>query len=168
MSLAALAEEQRSQPQQDAVEKAGQASVEKAAEFFDETLISEAAPPLGTSAKRKGGRPRLLTDEVRRQVVLLLSVGLSRRRAAERVGVSHTTISQAAKNDPDFAAELERAEDLAGAERNLHIAALSRRSWKAAAWLVVHHQKYRASESKKGRGDFDETQAPVANGRSDL
>lgn len=138
------AQQQVPDAQQHAVQKCDETSVAEARELFNETPIPESSLTLRVTmpAKNKGGRPRRLTDEVRQQVALLLSVGLSRRRAAQRVGVSHTTISRAAKEDPVFAEQLERAEHLAASERTVHIAKLSRRSWKAAAWLILHHEKY--------------------------
>ena len=55
-----------------------------------------------------GGRPRVLTDEVRAEVCKLLAVGMSRRQAAAYLDIDATTISHAAKRDPDFAATCSR------------------------------------------------------------
>ena len=58
----------------------------------------------------KTGRPAVLDEKKRRQVVAILANGSSRRVAALVVGCSHSTIGRTAQRDPEFAAELDAAE----------------------------------------------------------
>ncbi len=78
-------------------------------------------------------------DEAKRKVILaLLTNGSSRRVAAAYVGCSPGTITRTALRDPDFAAELARAENHAEVEalRALREAARKDRYWRAAAWIL--------------------------------
>jgi hypothetical protein len=88
-----------------------------------------------------GGRPRVLTDEVRAEVCKLLAVGMSRRQAAAYLDIDATTISHAAKRDPDFARNLKRAEELGTVQPLMALMAASRRNWRAAAWFLKHRKE---------------------------
>ena len=79
---------------------------------------------------------RVLTPELLEDFFLLLSVGLSRRQAAARLGLEHSTISHAAANDEELAGLLRRAEDMAGGEPILCLIAASRKNWRAALSLI--------------------------------
>jgi len=86
----------------------------------------------------KLGRPAILDERKRRQVVAILANGSSRRVAAHVVGCSHSTIVRTAQRDPQFAADIEAAEY--GVEvralRQINAAADKDRYWRAAAWLL--------------------------------
>jgi hypothetical protein len=84
------------------------------------------------------GRPPVL-DQIKRQKILaILANGSSRRVAAQYVGVATSTVIRTAQRDPDFAAELARAEQNAeiDALHFLRRAARKDRYWRAAAWLL--------------------------------
>jgi hypothetical protein len=117
-------------------------SVEEFAALFHEKTagLDDEVPPRAPLGKR--GRPTVLTPEVQSQLALLLSLGISRRQAAAHLDLDPSTVSHAAKRDPQFAQLLERAESLAGAHSWLCIAAESRHNWRAAAWLIEHQRKY--------------------------
>lgn len=105
------------------------------------TLAEEVLPELAKVAplvRRRG--PRVLTHETVEEFCRLLSVGLSRRQAAARLDVDHSTVSKAAKEDPELATLLQRAEDLAAGEPLLCLIAASRKSWRAALSLIKHRQ----------------------------
>jgi hypothetical protein len=91
-------------------------------------------PPDG----RKPGRPPVLDDDKRRTIIAMLTNGSSARVAAAYVGCAPTTIARTAGRDPDFAAELARAQQNAEIEalRFLRKAARKDRYWRAAAWLL--------------------------------
>ncbi|MCE9527352.1 MAG: hypothetical protein K8R36_15000 [Planctomycetales bacterium] len=89
----------------------------------------------------RGGRPSVLTPEVREQVFKLLAVGMSRRQAGAYLDIDPTTITHAAKRDPEFARNLKRAEELGSARPLMTLMAVSRRNWRAAAWLVKHRKE---------------------------
>jgi hypothetical protein len=76
------------------------------------------------------------------QLCLLLSVGLSRRQAAAYLGIDHTTLSHSAARDADFSGDLKRAEDVAAGRPLLSIFDASRKSWRAAVWLVEHRRQH--------------------------
>ena len=62
------------------------------------------------TGKRPIGRPRALTPDKINQVLAFLAAGGSRKKAAEYVGVSVTTIADEAKRNEDFSDRLTRAE----------------------------------------------------------
>jgi len=68
----------------------------------------------------------------------MLANGSSLRVAARYVGCASTTITRTAARDPQFAADLARAEQNAEIEalRLLRRAARKERYWRAAAWLL--------------------------------
>ncbi|MBC7856228.1 MAG: hypothetical protein IAF94_22585 [Pirellulaceae bacterium] len=92
-------------------------------------------PPL---IRRRG--PRVLTPETVEEFCRLLSVGLSRRKAAARLDIDASTVSKAAKEDPELAALIQRAEDIAAGDPFLCLIAASRKSWRAALSLIRHRQ----------------------------
>src|SRR5436190_11642225 len=61
----------------------------------------------------RGGRPKVLTPQVKEELCKLLSIGLSRRQAASWLDIDHSTISHMAARDEDFARSVTRAEELA-------------------------------------------------------
>jgi len=108
------------------------------------TLAEEVLPELPKIApliRRRG--PRVLTPETVEEFCRLLSVGLSRRQAAARLDIDPTTVSHAARQDPELAALIQRAEDIAAGEPFLCLIAASRKSWRAAVQLMQHRQNFR-------------------------
>jgi hypothetical protein len=59
----------------------------------------------------RGGRPRAITPEKRRQLLHILRRGQSRRHAAERIGIDAATITRAVRRDPRLALEVMEAEE---------------------------------------------------------
>lgn len=105
------------------------------------SLADEVLPELPQIApliRRRG--PRVLTPEVVENFCRFLSVGLSRRQAAARLDIDPTTVSKAAKEDPELAALLQRAEDVAAGDPLLCLIAASRKSWRAALSLIKHRK----------------------------
>jgi hypothetical protein len=86
-------------------------------------------------AKRPRGRPRRFDDQRREVLCTLISIGLSRRAAAESVGVPPSSVAHAARTDPQFAMRLRDAE-IARAVRPPEFADIGRRGWHAAARLL--------------------------------
>ena len=89
----------------------------------------------------RGGRPKVLTPEVKEELCKLLSIGLSRRQAASWLDIDHSTISHMAARDEDFARSITRAEELASVQPMMVLAAASRKNWRAAAWMLTHNLK---------------------------
>jgi hypothetical protein len=83
-------------------------------------------------------REGILDQSKRATIVALLTNGSSRRIAARYVGCSPSTITRTADRDPQFAEQIERAEQEAEilALRNLRNAASQERYWRASAWLL--------------------------------
>ena len=107
------------------------------------TLAEEVLPRLPKEAPpRKRGKARVLTPEVLEEFCLLVSVGLSRRQAAARLGLEHSTISRAAGQDGELAADLRRAEEMANSEPMLCLIAASRKHWRAALSLMKYKRDY--------------------------
>ncbi len=86
----------------------------------------------------KTGRPPVLDEYKRREILAIVSVGCSRRTAARYVGCSVSTIQNTAERDPAFGQRLRRAEQSAevGYMRNIQKAAAKEQYWRAAAWAL--------------------------------
>jgi hypothetical protein len=107
------------------------------------TLAEEVLPELPKVApliRRRG--PRVLTPDAVENFCRLLSVGLSRRQAAARLDIDPTTVSHAARQDPELAALIQRAEDVAAGDPLLCLIAASRKSWRAAVRLMEHRRSF--------------------------
>jgi len=93
---------------------------------------------LDQPAGPNGGRPPVLDETKRRTIIALLANGSSRRMAAGYVGCAPSTLTRTAARDPEFAAQLARAEGNAETEALsfLRQAARKERYWRAAAWLL--------------------------------
>ena len=89
----------------------------------------------------RGGRPTVLTPEMREQIFKLLAVGMSRRQAGAYLDIDPTTITHAAKREPEFAQNLQRAEQLGSVQPLMTLMAASKRNWRAAAWLLKHRKE---------------------------
>jgi hypothetical protein len=86
------------------------------------------------------GRPRTLDEELRCRVVSLMSVGLSLRQTAAKVGVHHTAIMAAMRRDREFAEQVSEARSESVAQPLAVVIKAARRDWRAAAWLAKHLQ----------------------------
>ena len=82
-----------------------------------------------------------LSREEKERVAMLMSYGHSLRQAASRIGRAHTTISRQLKKDPDFAAQLERYRTYAETDALSEVVKASKKSWRAAAWLLTYLQR---------------------------
>ena len=87
---------------------------------------------------KKGGRPPVLNETKRLQIVAILSVGCSQAVAAQFVGCSPSTIQNTAERDPNFAEELGKAKSNAELilVKNIRKAAKKEQYWRAAAWAL--------------------------------
>jgi len=83
-------------------------------------------------------RRRLLTELNKQAIVELVYRGASRREVAVIAHCSHTTIGREAARDPDFAAQLAKAEAGTSFEAisSIRKAAKEPRYWRAAAWIL--------------------------------
>jgi hypothetical protein len=88
----------------------------------------------------KRGRPPILDETKRREVVAILSTGCSQASAADYVGCSVSTIRRTLQRDPLFAQAIGRARSNAEVSlvRNIRRAAEDRKYWRAAAWALQH------------------------------
>jgi len=86
----------------------------------------------------KRGRPPVLDDGKRREILAILSTGCSQAMAAEYVGCSVSTIQRTVERDPLFAESLGKARNNAelGLVRNIRNAANNEKYWRAAAWAL--------------------------------
>ena len=111
----------------------------------------------GTNGERR--RSRVMTRDVRWQICCYLQAGMSRRQAAAFVGCHHTAITRAAQRDAQFAAELEQSERISEALPMLRIVKASRKSWRAAAWLVKNNKPHgwlrREHQEERDREDAE-------------
>lgn len=80
----------------------------------------------------------MLTDDQRREALLIASVGCDRETAAKYVGCNLQQLNATVYGEPEFAEQLRRAE--AGCElahmRNIQQAARDERHWRASVWWL--------------------------------
>lgn len=86
----------------------------------------------------KIGRPPVLDHVKKREILAIVAMGCSRRTAASYVGCSPKTILNTADRDPEFAAQLRRAEHASEIEylQRIRNAAKKEQYWRAAAWAL--------------------------------
>lgn len=86
------------------------------------------------------GRPLLLDEMKRREIVAVLSMGGTREMAANYVGCHPTTIWRTANRLPEFAAAMTRAESNHEMQHLGHVSSAAKdvRHWRAAAWTLEH------------------------------
>lgn len=133
--VASVAKSEEFRNAQGGIEREGEADQSLA----ESDLLSKLPQPVLTAGR---GRPKAVTPQLQEQLCLLLSVGLSRRQAAAYLGIDHTTLSHTAARDADLSQDLKRAEDIAAGRPLLSIFDASRKSWRAAVWLVEHRRQY--------------------------
>jgi hypothetical protein len=78
-------------------------------------------------------------DATKRQLIIsILANGSSRRVAAQMAGCAASTIQRTAERDPEFAAQIARAEQNLEIEalRNIRNAGKDPRHWRASAWTL--------------------------------
>jgi hypothetical protein len=83
--------------------------------------------------------PSYILDESKRKTITaLIANGSSRRAAARYIGCSASTIARTAARDPQFAAELARAEQALEISllHSIQAAAKNGKNWRAATWLL--------------------------------
>jgi len=86
----------------------------------------------------KCGRPPVLDEIKKREILAILTVGCSRRVAAAYVGCSPSTIRSTAQRDSRFAEQLRHADHQAelGYLSTIQKAGSQERYWRAAAWAL--------------------------------
>ena len=84
------------------------------------------------------GRPPVLDPIKKGEILALLTIGCSRRVAAQYVGCARSTIERTARRDPAFAAKLRQAKTNTeiGFFKNIQQAARKEQYWRAAAWAL--------------------------------
>ena len=86
----------------------------------------------------KRGRPPVLDRPKKRDIVLIISLGHSRRTAARYVGCAPSTITNTAERDAAFAKSLRQADLKSELDnmKNIQEAAKKAQYWRAAAWIL--------------------------------
>jgi hypothetical protein len=92
-------------------------------------------------AEARVGRKHVFDDFLRGRLVSLLAMGLSLRQAGAALGMSHVAISKELKRNPELTEQVTAARFQAQIEPLLVILRESKRSWRAATWVVNYLQK---------------------------
>jgi hypothetical protein len=103
-------------------------------------------------AVARRGRRQSLDERGKGQLLGLLAVGLSLRQAAAVLGVSHTTLRRTLAANAELADEINAARSRAALEPLACVIRESKRSWRAATWLL----KYLDEKLKRGDETHDE------------
>ncbi|MCC6126226.1 MAG: hypothetical protein IT426_14805 [Pirellulales bacterium] len=84
------------------------------------------------------GRPPVLTDIKKAEILAVLAAGCSRQTAAAYVGCDLKTIYNTALRDPEFAVQLEKREAVPEVSHLMNLKNASRESrfWRASAWYL--------------------------------
>ena len=92
-----------------------------------------------------------LTVSEEDRFLMCLTFGLSMRQAAAAIGCHHTTLVKRAKRDHAFAELIERAKSKARTDPLIEVTRASRKSWRAAAWLLQYldRQDHRGGKQVK-------------------
>lgn len=109
-----------------------------------------------SNGKRSVGRPRVLTDGKKKEILAAISMGASRRIAAAYVGVSHQTIGAEAERDSEFSTALVRAES-DSVIRHLKIIEKAGEGgdWRASAWFLARRFPESWSEHRRYSHEHD-------------
>jgi hypothetical protein len=105
------------------------------------------------------GRPRLLDDTRKAEIIGIISAGGSRTMAAEFVGCALTTIYAEARRDEEFDRQLRRAAVRPILWHLNNIQKQAERSWRASAWLLerAYPQQFaRRGAETMTRDDFNQ------------
>ena len=115
--------------------------------------------------KAKRGRPAAFDEHAKGKLVALLALGLSMRQAASLLGVSHTTIQNTLQAEPALAEEITAARFQAQVQPLACVVRESRRSWKAATWLlkyldgkIASHEETPDEEREREHRELEEDQ----------
>ena len=97
----------------------------------------QTAAPLAEAARPRMGRPTLRTPERERVILQALSLGLTRKAAAESSGIAYNTFARWVQTFGDFREEVAKAESRAEARFSARILeAAEGGTWQAAAWWL--------------------------------
>jgi hypothetical protein len=80
----------------------------------------------------------VLDAEARGKLIALLVVGFSLRQAAGVIGVSHTALRKLLARDPELMTEVNVSRSRAAMEPLAVVIRESKRSWRAATWLLKY------------------------------
>lgn len=89
-------------------------------------------------AVSRRGRRQSLDERGKGQLLGLLAVGLSLRQAAAILGVSHTTLRRTLAASAELSDEINAARSRAALEPLACVIRESKRSWRAATWLLKY------------------------------
>jgi hypothetical protein len=87
---------------------------------------------------KKIGRPAAFDAARQETFCTLVGVGLSRRQAADHVGIAASTATRCAERDETFADALRKAEMRFHVDLMEKLRRQSERSWRACVWLLEH------------------------------
>ncbi len=107
------------------------------------------------------GRKHVLDEFMRGRLVSLLAMGLTLRQAASALGLSHVAIWKELKRNAGLSEEVNAARFQAQIEPLLVIVRESKRSWRAATWLINYLSKslQNSEETRDERGRFNKEEA---------
>ena len=108
------------------------------------------------------GRKRVLDAFMRGRLVSLLAMGLTLRQSAAALGLSHNAIWKELKKNAELSEQVNAARFQAQIEPLLVILRESKRSWRAATWLVNY-----LSKSLSRREESADESSLYANERSE-
>ena len=105
----------------------------------DELARQHAVKQKKPAGNSKRNQPLTISEEDR--FLLCLEYGLSIRQAASAIGCHHSTFVKRAKRDKEFARKIAHAKSKARTDPLWEVTLASRKSWRAAAWLLNYLER---------------------------
>jgi hypothetical protein len=135
---------------------AGERADENGVNHAQVVVASEDAPEIAPLLVQLGvnleaarlGRKHVFDDFLRGRLVSLLAMGLSIRQSAAALGLSHVAVWKELKRNPDLEEQINAARTQAQIEPLLVILRESKRSWRAATWVLKHLQRQMAQRDE--------------------
>lgn len=106
-------------------------------------------PDSGPVPSLPGGRPRALDLAAKKRIVGMIWKGCTISQAAAFVACCRDTVRNERKRDPDFDFNVRRALAMRNIEPLEMVVQASRKSWRAAAWLLEYRRKLRLDRQEQ-------------------
>lgn len=121
--------------------------------------------------KKPHGRPAVITEDKKMEIIAVLSTGGSRNMAADYVSVGRTTLHDLIERDDDFSDQVKKAESESKFQHIKNISnAADGGAWQASAWYLERKEPGEFGRNKieqKEPGEKKTIEIVIINGKRD-